>query len=62
MNLYPLEHVACTVPDGEPILRCPACGHADDFNDYDVGGAEPDHLFCNQCGTEAQQPTWEVTT
>jgi hypothetical protein len=39
---------------GDGILRCPACGHEDDVQGYDVMGADPDCLFCIQCSQEIQ--------
>jgi len=34
------------------LLQCPKCGHVEDIQGYDVLGADPGNLFCNQCNFE----------
>ena len=36
----------------EELLRCYLCGHAAPLDGYDVMGADPGNLFCNDCGGE----------
>lgn len=36
----------------EEIVRCPVCGNEEEIDGYDVIGADPGCLFCNQCDTE----------
>ncbi len=38
--------------EGQELLRCPECGNVDILDCYDVGGADEDCVFCNQCNTE----------
>lgn len=40
---------------GEPAedeCKCPKCGAIGTDDDFDVGGADPDKCFCNNCGAE----------
>jgi hypothetical protein len=34
-------------------VRCTVCGFVGTFDDFDVLGADPNRLFCGQCGREA---------
>lgn len=48
-------------PSEDPIrITCPACGHTDIDDAFDVLGAEDDHVFCTQCHHEFDPD--EVTT
>lgn len=35
--------------DEYPEFSCPDCGETGTIWDFDVGGADPGHVFCNQC-------------
>lgn len=36
--------------DAFDLVRCPACGHTDYVQGFDVIGADRGCLFCNNCG------------
>lgn len=36
--------------DATALFACRGCFHITDEENYDVGGADPGKLFCNQCG------------
>lgn len=36
------------------MIQCPKCGHVDDDQCFDMGGADPDCVFCTQCHQEIQ--------
>ncbi len=38
--------------EDDTLLRCPECGHADILDGFDSLGADPDCVFCNNCGEE----------
>jgi hypothetical protein len=38
--------------DEEDKMECRVCGFAGTLDDFDCGGACPESLFCNSCGTE----------
>lgn len=38
--------------DKEDECKCPECGFIGTVDDFDVGGADPDKCFCNNCGAE----------
>ena len=40
--------------EGE-LEQCPVCCFVGTIDDFDVGGADEGHLFCNQCGVEFEQ-------
>ncbi len=40
---------------GDDLEQCPECCFVGTIDDFDVMGAEPGHLFCNQCGVEFEQ-------
>jgi hypothetical protein len=39
---------------GVDLYRCNKCFHITHEDGYDVGGADPGNLFCNQCGHEGR--------
>ena len=41
-------------------LTCGCCGYTDDFDAFDVVGACPDNVFCNQCNSEIDATSGEA--
>lgn len=60
--LFPEKPTVREVPSDDPTtwnLRatCPHCGYDDNIDCFDVLGADPDHLFCNQCNKQFAMTT-----
>jgi hypothetical protein len=36
----------------DDLTKCGACGFQGTLDDFDVAGACPGNMFCNECGTE----------
>lgn len=43
--------------DDDDVIVCGECGATGGLDDFDVGGANPDCLICQQCHTEIQAST-----
>jgi len=43
---------------GEPdeLYVCPVCGNVENLDNYDILGADPGTLFCNQCSRQVSRP------
>lgn len=51
-TLFPDPEPAPEPIDPEDLLTCQVCGHTDDFDCFDVMGADKDCVFCLACGSE----------